>query len=238
MPPKAKSTKNDQILDALHQLGGRIEKLENSLSSITNSPIQEEERKKSAPKSKWQQLKRRVLAVLRLPFHNRLLGTLTIVGFLTGSVALWVQLRYDISVMPLASLDSSDPSAMRFLVTNEGPFTIYQVFYTCEYTPPRPPNTAITVHVYPFFAGIPSLRPHGHFSAFCGHPRTYPSRFPEGTLMNVDVWYIPKFLHWFKHGGTLFLLKFDKSNNAVWLPELDLDEKIEDLSDFSCPTCK
>lgn len=246
LPPMAndhKPTHHDEIMSAIRQLIGRVDKLEHRLSIVLEEPAKDSQAKEGRKIAQEFQSARKgklswPLSILRFLIGTRLGSLVAVFGTFLTVVTAYVSLRYDISVLPFASLDSSDPTTTRFLVTNEGPFTISNVFYACEYAPPRPANSPFVIHAYIAPSPLELLRPHGQFSAFCGHPSSHPEPFVEGTMLDVDVFYTPKFLHWQRRGGTLFLLKFDKNQNAVWLPVMDLTTKPEDLEKLSCQTCK
>ncbi len=154
-----------------------------------------------------------------------------------GLLSAYSSLKFDVSVDTLTSLDSATPTETSFLITNNSPFTIHNVFYYCTFVTPQTAG--------PFLASVtavpvptPSLRSRGHFSAYCQLPPLLQNPLPTGTYVEVNVMYTPAFAIWKKLvGGELFLLRYDRLNNAVWLPAGDLTSDLKDLKQRACPTC-
>lgn len=233
--PADLNAKIDEVLRRFRKLEERLGHLEHRLAAKTE-PRRDHDSSGSSPFKKTARGK--VVSALLHGVPSKLLWLITTVATVFGLLATWVSLRYDVSAMPYVSLNPSDPSAARFLITNEGPFTINDVGYACKFVPPHQAADR------PFFAfatvtvGVPSLRSHGAFSAYCKLPDSYPRPVLEGTLLDVEVIYTPKFLFW-RHnfGGELMMLKFDQSHSAVWLPVKDMTLQLDDLRKLSCGTC-
>lgn len=166
---------------------------------------------------------------LRLPvtrFISRLLaGVLAFLTIATG----WVGLRYDVSVTSYGSLDPTLPFQSRFLLTNDGPFSIYRVTYSCISAKVQVGGGREMVNITNVPAPVAELRPHGSYTIRCQHPLEN-AHVDPGAVLEIQVVYVPKFLKWLgRQGGQEFVLKYDKQGNAVWLPTPWFAEKIKDL---------
>jgi hypothetical protein len=81
------------------------------------------------PQSLWAKVKRHVLAGRR-----GLWRTLGAVALLIGLFVALMYFRQDISVDPYISYNPSDPFSQQLAITNNGPFSIYEVHYACAIT--------------------------------------------------------------------------------------------------------
>lgn len=238
------------LREKLDKLGGRLKEIENRLGHIefllrtanTEPPKLEKSEAKEPPQKPIKLLLRLWGFHVHIPrnirnFWGRLVILLTIFGGVATYVATYASLRFDVSVLPYASLDSADPTATRFLITNQGPFSIYNVFYACKFVPPQSGNNPFVA--FDTFVPFPiaQLHSHGDFSAFCRAPNALPFPAKEGTLLDIEISYRPEF-GWSLRGGELFILKNDHSGNAVWLPVGDMTPRADDLRKYACPTCQ
>ncbi len=164
-------------------------------------------------------------------------GVIGAVIAVIGLLSAYTSLRFDVSVASLATLDPAVATETRFLVSNLSPFTIHNVYYACKYAPPQTGGLFVAYgSLVPF--PIANLRSHGEFSAFCHAPMGLASPVAPGTLLDVEVSYTPTLAFWKDlRGGELFVLKYDKANNAVWLPVGDMTPGARDLKKIACPAC-
>ncbi len=234
--------KLDQLLKLVHDLERRVKNVErpvaNADTATTNSPGTATNRTQPQPSPQRRKHLEWIRGRIFLPLYRYI--WVPVLGFLAlyGGIATYISLRFDVSVVSYVSLNTSNPDGTRFLVTNESPFDIHQVFYACKYIPPHAPEVTLTAYatVVPF--PIASLRPHGNFSAWCSYPALAPRPIKDGTLLDVEIMYTPKFLSWqSRRGGELFLLKSDEKGVPIWLPAGDMTPRADDLQKLSCPTC-
>lgn len=150
---------------------------------------------------------------------KKIAGVVVWFATLLGILAGYTSLRYDVSVANLSTLNPSLPYESRFLVTNTGPFSIYNVTYVCR-----------SVHIHmsgmPELAAeitvpipLPELRANGAYSAHCTLNGFETRAIENGAILQIEVKYTPRFLFWVhKEGGQQFALKIDNQGHAVWLP--------------------
>jgi len=239
--------KLDQLLKAVRELCDRVGKIERRAadpkSSSQDSPRLEAEKTptplhKSIEKSVKLRLRRCFRFVRRYVWAPILL-TLT----LMGGISAYTALEYDVLVSPYISLVPTDALQSHFLVANQGPFEIFNVSYVCRYAPVQSNEEQLKANAFITYGWIvpltiPRLRSHGQFSAYCHYSHPLYGPLKEGTLLNFEVTYTPKFLSWLpRRGGALFLLKYDKAGSAVWLPVGDMLPNADDLRRFYCATC-
>lgn len=180
-----------------------------SQQPITNSLIKEALRRLRA---RWQHL--RLLWKL-------LIGLLAIASTLATLYWAYFEFRQDIAVDPYISYDSSDPFNQRFSITNNGPFSIYDVRYACAVTyleavPPIPFDSRAMTVMMPTASPVPVLRWKGKSSTDCD----FISRFgPNLTTVRIEIevlyhrWPYP----WSIHGpGWKFSAKRDSAGKFIW----------------------
>jgi hypothetical protein len=224
------SALNQKLDNVLHRLTSVEEKLGSIEHLVTDSP---DTKKDKNPPPPSQQKPRNISGPLITAWR---IAQGAILGFLAlyGGVGTFVSLRYDVSVLPYSTTNSKDANETRFLVTNQGPFAIHQVFYACKFAPPQ---SGGEFHAMATLVPSPiDVRSHGNFSAYCQRPTDLNP--VEGTLLDFEVMYtlnIP-FLS-SKRGGELFLLKYDSAGDAVWLPVMDMTPAADDLKKLACPKC-
>jgi hypothetical protein len=56
-------------------------------------------------------------------------------------------------------------------------------------------------------------------------------------LLEIRVYYMPKFWPWQHRGGELFMLRHNDKQEVVWRPLGDLPEKIGAKANKYCITC-
>lgn len=129
-----------------------------------------------------------------------------------GGIVTVTALRYGISVSATESLNASDPSQTRFIVKNEGLFSLYKVEYDCYYL--RIPG--VPYRAFHVLNDQPELGPRESFSVRCP---IQPPPIPENAILILAVTYRPKYMFGHvDHGGEVFLLKKNKEGHAIWLP--------------------
>ncbi|MGD0891948.1 MAG: hypothetical protein ABR923_10470 [Terracidiphilus sp.] len=245
MTQKPNESKFDHVLEKLGVINARLKRIEDQLNPESERLVQDSQAKgrgKTYPQPSQQKGrgKRWLRDVVLLPLYKYIWVPILGILALYGSIGTYVALRFDLSVLPYETIDPVDPSETRFLVTNEGPFSIFNVFYMCKYIPaiPTQPDTPLIAYGIAVPYPISSVRSHGNFVVYCQNPDGVPRPLKEGALLDVEVSYTPKFLRWqSRRGGALFLLKYDKSGKAVWLPVRDMTPRAEDLKNLGCPTC-
>ena len=140
---------------------------------------------------------------------------------LMGGVSAYTSLRYDVSVSPYVALDPQDSLQSHFLVTNQGPFDIFNVSYACKYVP-APSGDGPFIAYIGFVPGtVATLRPHGDFSAYCHLSNPLVGQLKDGTFLDFEVMYTPKFLFWQSRRGANF------SCSSVTKPETQFGWKRE-----------
>ena len=142
-----------------------------------------------------------------------------LVAFLTalGGIATINSFRYDVSIDSYASLNSKEPLETRFVLANQGPFSIYSVRYQCEFPAMKIPGIAPKINVVG--ADIvafeePQMEAHGKISLRCESPITP----VDGSILQIRVSYRPSFWPGRTEGSSAFMLVRDSVGNAVWLP--------------------
>ena len=119
--------KIQKVSQRLDSLDSRFERIE---QEIFGPLLQEVVAVKKATEPPTQERSRFAvfLRCLKRPISLVTGGVVTGLSLLTA----WTGLRYDVSVAPYGSLDASAPFESRFLVRNEGPFSIFDVTYFCR----------------------------------------------------------------------------------------------------------
>jgi hypothetical protein len=142
-----------------------------------------------------------------------LVAILTVLGGLSAINSL----RYDVSIDPYVSLNPKEPLETRFVLANQGPYSIQTVQYTCEFPGIRLPGVNPDINV----VGTDlvafeekEIDARGKISLRCESPM----EMTFGSTMQISVSYRPSFWPWRKTGGAAFAFKRDDSGNAVWLP--------------------
>ncbi len=131
-------------------------------------------------RARWQQLQL---------FWKLLIGFLALVS--TVATLYWslFEFRQDISVDPYISYDSTDPFNQRFSITNNGPFSIYDVRYACAVTyleavPPMLFDSRAVIVMMPTANPIPVLHWKEKSSTDCD----FVSRLgPNLTTVHIEI---------------------------------------------------
>ena len=181
-------------------------------------------------KSKLHSLQHRAFRVT----SKLLAWAVVVLALVTG----YIQLRYDVSIVPYSSLNSPNPFQSEFLVTNEGPFSIYNVYYFCFFEDLVGDNGPLSNYVVPVPYSLPALRPHGQYAISCKGVAPYSPHVKDGAAVEIHVSYRPKFSMFESRGGALFYLRHDDAGNVVWLPRGDAPKKPGDLKVHSCVSCE
>ena len=240
MSKNSKESKFDHVLQRIGELNARLGQIEELLkqshdADVINPRAKEAERDQAGLQSTKRTKKAKLVLILLSPFRTPLSRYLltaltTILALVTG----YVDLRYDISIAPpYASLDPSAPFESRFLVTNTSPFSINDVSYFCLSVHVRigggreiSNGTYVPITIGP-------LRSHGGYSVRCGIPLG-DLHINPGAVLEIHVIYSPKFMPWVhKQGGQQFVLKYDKQENAVWIPTAYLSKNLHELEQYS-----
>lgn len=157
--------------------------------------------------------------------------TATLFGLLVTALGTYVSVRYDVSVTNHTSLDPSAPFESRFLVTNDAPFSIYDVTYFCGSAHVRVNGGREITNATEVPIPLGELRPHGSYSIRCQHPRNR-AHIDAGAFLEIHVLYRPKYRPWLrKEGGQQFVLKYDADGKTAWLPTGWLTRNRRELED-------
>jgi hypothetical protein len=147
------------------------------------------------------------------------MGWKWLVAILTilGGIATVNALRYDVSIDPYASFNPKEPLETRFVLANQGPYSIYSVTYQCEF----PDMKLLGVNPNINLAGTeivafeePAMEARGKISLRCESPMT-PA---DGSILQIRVSYRPSSWPLRTEGSSAFMLKRDSAGNVVWLP--------------------
>jgi hypothetical protein len=214
--------KIDNVQKQLREVNERLGRIEHSVSLLgISQKINPDSGASQVPnqiQGRWPQLQKSVIWVQRelgVPFLRFLWVPLSIVITLTGFVATYVSLRYDVAVAPYTSFSPTEPLQTRFLLTNEGPFSIYDVTYSCLTLHSHGGAGPVLGKLVP--DSLPELRAHAAYSIYCGSSHLL-DHLQAGTLLDIQIYYRAKFVFWKrKTGDQAFGLLFDKQGNAVWL---------------------
>jgi hypothetical protein len=229
--------KLDAILKKLHAMEERLGRIEHSIfhpelkPKIKDSQVTAQSKSES-PQAQPKQSRKTIQEMVRLPKLYRLAARLigAFLAFL-AIVTAWVELRYDVSVASYASLDPSAPFESRFLVTNEGPFSIYNVAYFCGSAHVRVNGGREITNMTRVPIPIGELRPRATYSVRCQH-WVRDAHIDPGALLEIHVFYTPQFLPWMsKQGGQQFLLKYDKMGNTIWIPTAMFSKTAKELEE-------
>jgi hypothetical protein len=136
----------------------------------------------------------------------------------------YVALRYGISVSAFATINAANPFKTVFMLSNESPFPIRDVSYTCAYTGVYTED-GIEQSQKPSGRGPVKLPDHGKIVLFC--PRSseiHGDVIDAGAYLEVDVTYrhTPFPLWWpFQQSSVqkFLLLKTETDHTYVWAPE-------------------
>lgn len=164
---------------------------------------------------------------LRARWHHLRLFWKFLIGFLalasTLATLYWglFEFRQDISVDPYISYDSSDPFNQRFSITNNGPFSIYNVRYACAVTyleavPSIGFDSRAVIVMMPTANPVPVLHWKEKSSTDCD----FIARLgPNLTTVHIEIevlyrrWFYP----WNIHGpGWKFSAKRDNAGKFAW----------------------
>lgn len=149
--------------------------------------------------------------------------SLTILTLVTG----FNSLRWDISIEPYITTNPKDAFETRFVLTNLGPYSLYDVEYKCVYfktNPARPSDIGIDDNI----SVDPELISHAKLSLRCENPTLSGVDAPPGVVVEVMVTYRPKFLPVYRSGYARFGMLRDSQQNAQWIP-VDTSSKPSDL---------
>lgn len=136
-----------------------------------------------------------------------------------GAVAAYTGLRYDVSVDPYTSNNPLNPFKTQFVISNQGPFSIYDVRFFCAFARIATDNQKLDYAFSINTKGKPEIRAHDKLSFYCAGPDGYDGQLvKEGVLVDIFVFYKPRFLPWVKRGGSEYLLNRDTQNNVHWVP--------------------
>jgi hypothetical protein len=238
MSNQSLETKTDHILQKINHLQEKLDHVEFAVKGLQNSI--HKSRDASSPARAKNQLKNAKANTLWL-WRNLIRTPYIVTTALLGILVTYISLRYDVSVTNFTSTNLSDPFSSRFLVSNEGPFSIYDVTYDC-----------MSVHVRSALDGIPmpeienlttvprplsEIRARSQYSVLCQFPLDTPGvKFEEGALLEIRVSYTPRFEPWArKKGGQMFVLKFDHEGHSVWLPIGTFVESREAMKTLAIP---
>lgn len=124
------------------------------------------------------------------------------------------QFRQNVSIDLFLRLDPSDPFSERFLLSNNGPFPIYHVEYSCEQLDSKNRYPRID-HFGPVFSVIPVLEPGDKRSLRCTLFRLLPV---EDTIMQVKVVYSRPFPLGNQSKSARFAILKDAAGLLMWIP--------------------
>jgi hypothetical protein len=140
---------------------------------------------------------------------------------------LWgfVQFRNDISIEPYSSLNPKLPFETRFAVTNQGPFTIYSLYYSCTVGYVHTSKGYLTANRRhtKWIIAVPEEKTElipkaAKWSVHCDATNIFKNQQDiDQADLQIEVWYRPSFWPFHIIRGEAFIMKRDSSGNAQWI---------------------
>jgi hypothetical protein len=193
--------------------------------------------KPDTPTAASNRLTQLVQAILRGPawfrqlriFWKLAIGLLTLVGTVATLFWAWQQFRQELLVDPYISYDSREAFQQQFAITNNGPFAIYEVHYTCAVTairlndgssggfPDQVGKARIVYVMMPIKPNVPTLRWKEKTNTDCD----FISRFGS-DLKSVNIEIDIAYKRWLRPTeieaiGGRFTGRRDAAGNFVWV---------------------
>lgn len=168
-----------------------------------------------------------IQAVVRPGWKQRLFRILTsspaaLATFLGiyGSLYLF---RFDTSVDAYGTLNPKNPFETRFVISNDSPYSIYNVHYACTISNVRtldgPNPLANGPGVAVDTSEIRELNSHAKRSLYCGYPFGNGEKVLADTILEIEISYRPFSWMGFSRTHTFpFGLRRTESGDALWLP--------------------
>ena len=139
-----------------------------------------------------------------------------------GTLVTLNSFRFDVSIDPYLTLNPNDPLETRFVLTNQGSYTINKVRYSCEFPGMKIPGVPAEDNVVGMNTVMfeqPEMEAHEKVSLYCGgSSMTAEWLNPTEPMLQIRVSYRPSFWPFTKEGSARFLLKTDRQGSAHWLP--------------------
>jgi hypothetical protein len=166
----------------------------------------------------------------------------TIIGGVIAILALLEAvpaLRYDVDVNTYATVNSKNPFKTAFVLTNQSPFAIDLIGFSCAYAHLVTENGPQQHAVYPFFA-LTTLPAHGSITLYCLQPTSiHGNHLGVGALLDINAYYQADIVYrWHKRntwpnwerGGKKFILQRNEEDDTVfWTPIGPSAKNMEEL---------